>query len=79
MGVIQRQGIKQSLVTYFGVILGAVNVLLIYTTTLQPEEYGFIQVMMSASKLCLPFVLLGSQSMIIRFFPRFENLSPRMK
>ncbi|MCB0704353.1 MAG: polysaccharide biosynthesis protein [Saprospiraceae bacterium] len=73
MGIIQRQGIKQSLITYFGVLIGAVNVILIYTSTLTPDEYGLIQVMLSTSKIVLPFVLLGSQSMIVRFFPRFDD------
>jgi O-antigen/teichoic acid export membrane protein len=73
MGVIQRQGIKQSLVTYLGVLLGGINVLFIYTTTLSPDQYGFIQVLVSGTKLFLPFVLLGAQSLIVRFFPRFED------
>ena len=73
MGVIKRQGIKQSIVTYLGVMIGAVNVLLIYPLTLSPEEWGFIQFMTSATKILLPFVLLGSLYLIVRYFPYFKD------
>jgi len=73
MGVIQRQGIKQSIVNYIGVIIGAVNILLIYPKMLEQEQWGFIMILGSACKLLYPFVLLGSLNMIVRFFPYFND------
>jgi O-antigen/teichoic acid export membrane protein len=73
MGIIQRQSIKHTLVTYLGVGLGAINVLFIYTATLSPEEYGFIQVMLAFTKMAVPFVMLGMVFTAVRFFPQFED------
>jgi len=73
MGIIARQGIKQSIVTYLGIAIGAVNILFIYPKMLEGEQYGFIQALISAAKIFLPFVLLGSMYMIVRFFPDFKD------
>ena len=40
MGVIQRQGIKDSIVMYFSVAIGAVNALFIYPAYLTDAELG---------------------------------------
>ena len=74
MGVIKRQGIKNSIVSYVGVLIGAINVLFIYPlseTTL--EAYGLLRFIMDTSLLLMPFVLLGMNSLTIRFFPTFKN------
>ncbi|MBR9922102.1 MAG: oligosaccharide flippase family protein [Bacteroidetes bacterium] len=63
------------MVTYLGVVFGAINVLFIYTSFLSTDQYGLIQVLTSATKIALPFVLLGTQSMIVRFFPHFKDTS----
>ena len=73
MGVIQRQGIKQTLITFFGIAIGAVNVLFIYPRFLLAEQWGFIQIILSASKIFLPFIMMGSMYMIVRFFPEFKD------
>lgn len=73
MGIIARQGIKQSIITYLGIAIGAVNVIFIYPKVLEAEQWGFIQVLISVSKVFLPLVLLGSMFMIVRFFPDFKD------
>lgn len=73
MGIIARQSIKQSLVTYLGIGIGAINILFIYPTALTKAEYGFIFFFITCCKLLLPFVLLGSLYLIVRYFPFFQD------
>ena len=71
MGVIQRQGIKQSLVNYLGVLIGAVSVIFIYP--LDPKSYGLARFLIDGSLFLMPFLLLGFSGVMIRFFPHFKN------
>ena len=71
MGVIKRQSIKQSIVTYVGMAIGAFSTFFIYSQVL--NEYGFIQVLINAASLSAPFVFLGMPLVGVRFFPEFKD------
>jgi len=71
MGIVQRQGIKNSLVNYFGVIIGALSTLFIYPLDL--ELYGRIQIWFASASLLVPFLTFGSHSMLQKFYPYFKN------
>lgn len=73
MGVVQRQGIKQSIVTYVGVAIGMVNVLLIYPAFLKDTEIGIISYIRETAAMLSLFVFLGSADLIVRFFPQFRS------
>lgn len=72
MGIIQRQGIKDSIVTYFGVGLGVVNTLFIYTL-LPKEVLGIFQFLISAAMIVAPFMMLGVGNLAVRYFPIFRD------
>ncbi len=67
MGIIQRQGAKQSLVNLAGIVIGMISGLLIYP--LEEEAYGLAQFLISTATLLLPFASLGASSTSIKFFP----------
>lgn len=71
MGVIQRQGIRNSLVNYFGIAIGALSTILIYPLDL--ELYGLIQLWIATASFLFPFLTLGSHSLIHKFFPYFNK------
>jgi O-antigen/teichoic acid export membrane protein len=73
MGVIKRQGIKQSMVTYVGVAIGFVNVLFIYPAFLQEDQIGIISYVRETAAMMSLFVFLGSTEVITRFFPLFKD------
>ncbi len=72
MGIIQRQSIKDSIVTYVGVALGAVNTLFIYTL-IPKEEIGLIEFLISWTMLLSPIIMFGSTNLAVRFFPVFQD------
>ncbi|MFT5919420.1 MAG: O-antigen/teichoic acid export membrane protein [Granulosicoccus sp.] len=73
MGVIRRQSIKTSLLSYAGVGLGYLNVILLFPSFLSAEEFGLTRVMLAVVTIGSQFALLGSGNSIIRFFPEFKD------
>lgn len=73
MGIIKRQGIKQSAVAYIGAILGLVNTLFIYPFAWSPEELGLVRFVIDSAILLVPFVIMGLTQVSIRFFPNFKD------
>lgn len=71
MGIIERQSIKGSLVSYFGVFLGFFATLYIYP--LEWELYGSIQFWLSGATVLAPILKMGSTSLINKFFPYFRS------
>ncbi|MEL6636881.1 MAG: polysaccharide biosynthesis C-terminal domain-containing protein [Bacteroidota bacterium] len=77
MGVIKRQGIKQSLVNFIGVAIGALSTLTIYAN--EKEAYGLARFLLGTSLFFAPFISLGFTSVAIRFFPEFKENSERYR
>jgi O-antigen/teichoic acid export membrane protein len=73
MGIVKRQGIKQSVVTYVGVLIGMVNVLFIYPAFLQEAEIGILNYVRETAAMLSLFAFLGSTELVVRFFPFFRN------
>lgn len=73
MGIVKRQGIKQSLVTYFGMLLGAVNILWLYPLALSTSEIGILKFVLDTAVLVSPFLFWGGAELIVRFFPKFKD------
>ena len=71
MGVIKRQGIKQSIVNYAGVFLAAFSTIFIYS--LDTELYGIARFVIDSAFILSPFILLGATSVAIKYFPIFKN------
>lgn len=72
MGVIKRQGIKHSLVTYLGVIIGGISSIFIYPLINQ-GDLGIIQFVLNTSVLLVTFAGFSTSAMAVHFFPIFKN------
>ncbi|MFN8287670.1 MAG: polysaccharide biosynthesis C-terminal domain-containing protein [Chitinophagales bacterium] len=73
MGVIQRQGIKNTISSYFGIILGFVSLIIIQPKFLSTEEIGLARVLFAFSTLVASFIPIGATNMTIKYFPHFRN------
>ena len=71
MGIIQRQGLKSSIISYFGVAIGGLSTLFIYPHAL--EIIGLFRALFDASVLIGIVVMMGSSVSAVRFFPRYED------
>lgn len=71
MGVIQRQGIKNSLVNYFATGLGFIATLFIYPFDL--EAKGLIDFLMNLGVLFIPYAQLGVFAVYYKYFSKFTT------
>ena len=73
MGVIQKQGIRNTAFYYVGVALGYVNLAVLMTSLLSTEEYGLRSVMFQLGSLFSVLSLLGTPNILNRYFPYFKD------
>lgn len=75
MGIIIRQSIQNTIISYSGIVLGFITTILLYPVILTPEQYGLTRVLISISTVAAQFAHLGIKNVTIRFFPYFKNKS----
>ena len=73
MGIIARQSIKGTIVTYLGVFVGFLTTFFVLTRFLTTEEIGLARVLIDTGTLFIGLAQLGTSSSIIRFFPYFNT------
>lgn len=78
MGIIKRQSIKTSIVTYIGVILGAFNTLWLYPQYLDPSEIGLISLLTNIALIIAPFSQMGTNGIINKYFPYIKEDSKKL-
>lgn len=73
MGVIQRQGLKNTITTYLGIAIGFVSLIVIQPQFLTKEELGLTRILYSFSILVAMFVPLGIGNATTKYFPLFKD------
>ena len=73
MGVIAKQSIRGTIVTYLGIAVGIVTTFFVLTRFLTTEEIGLARVLVDAATLFIGLAQLGTTASIIRFYPYFRE------
>ncbi|MEP7265585.1 MAG: oligosaccharide flippase family protein [Bacteroidota bacterium] len=73
MGIIQKQGIQNTIITYSGIAIGFVSLLYIQPRFLTKEEIGLVRVLFSFSAMIATVFPLGTGSITYRYFPFFKD------
>jgi O-antigen/teichoic acid export membrane protein len=73
VGVIKRQGIKNTIITYIGILIGAINIIFIQPKLLTPEELGLTRLLYDFAYMIGLAVPLGLPNIIVKFFPFFKD------
>jgi len=77
VGVIKRQGIKNTVITYIGILIGAINIIFIQPKLLTPEELGLTRLLYDFAYMIGLAVPLGLPNIIVKFFPFFKDKENR--
>ena len=77
MGVIAKQSIRGTIVTYLGVAVGFLTTFFVITRFLSAEDIGLARVLIDAATLFIGLAQLGTSSSILRFYPYFVSFSPK--
>lgn len=73
MGIVQNQSIKNTIITFFGFGIGAINALFLYTTFLGKLHYGIVATVLSFANIMMPIMAFGAQNTLIRFFSHYKT------
>lgn len=73
MGIIQKQGIANTLISYIGILIGFVNIIYIQPQFLTSEEVGLLRILFSFSATIAMFLPLGIGNITLKYFPYFKN------
>lgn len=70
MGLVIRQSIYTTLISYAGAVIGYVNLLYLFPKFLEPEQVGLLRTIQDAGILLAPFATFGLAQSIFRFYPQ---------
>ncbi|TGE24853.1 hypothetical protein E5K00_06535 [Hymenobacter aquaticus] len=73
MGIVQRQGLRNTVISYLGLALGFVNTAFVLPALLAPAQLGLTNLLVSIATVYAQFSAFGFASVGIRFFPYFRN------
>lgn len=77
MGIVQSQSIKNTIITFLGFGIGAINALFFYTHFLGKLHYGIVATVLSGANILMPVMAFGAQSTLIRFFSSYKDQKER--
>ncbi len=73
MGIVFRQSAANTIITYFGFAIGAVNTLFLYTNFLGKTHFGIVAFVLSAANILMPLLAFGVHSTMIRFYTYYKT------
>lgn len=73
MGIVLKQSATNTIITYFGFAIGAINTLFLYTTFLGKQYYGMVGFLLSAANIMMPLMAFGVHSTMMRFYSHYKS------
>ncbi|NND78375.1 MAG: oligosaccharide flippase family protein, partial [Maribacter sp.] len=73
MGIVLKQTLTNTFITYFGFVFAAINTLFLYTNFLTDEYYGLVTVILSTSAVLMPLLAFGVPNTLIKFYSGYKN------
>lgn len=73
MGIIRNQGLKNSIITYIGIAIGFVSLIILQPLFLTSEELGLTRILLAVSYLVSILIPLGIVNVTNKYFPKFRN------
>ncbi|MFK7833957.1 MAG: polysaccharide biosynthesis C-terminal domain-containing protein [Winogradskyella sp.] len=73
MGIVRNQSFKNTITTYLGFGIGAINTLFLYTNFLSDKYYGLVAFLLSAANIMMPFMAFGVHNAIVKFYSTFRT------
>lgn len=73
MGLVFKQSLQNTVITYFGFGIGAMNYLFLFTRFLTEEYFGLVTFILSASVVMMPIMAFGVPNTLVKFFSVFKE------
>jgi O-antigen/teichoic acid export membrane protein len=73
MGIVAKQSIYNSLASYLGILIGAINTIVLFPNVFSADEFGLTRVLGAASIMIASFGSFGMPNVTLKFFPFFRD------
>ena len=73
MGIVVNQSFKNTITTYLGFGIGAINALFLYTNFISDEYYGLVAYILSSANIMMPLMAFGVQNTMVKFYSTFKT------
>lgn len=73
MGIVLKDALKTTIISYFGLVLGYVNKAVLFVLFLQKDQIGLLGLILSLGVLFAQFSNMGVAYTVWRFFPYFKE------
>ena len=74
MGIVRSQSFKNTLYTYIGFIVGAINTLFFYTNFLSETYYGLVGYLLSTATILMPLMAFGVHNTLVKFYSSYTDV-----
>ena len=75
MGIVVRQSLKNTLISYLGVFVGFINSILLFPHILNSEQLGLYALILQIGVLYYQISSAGTVNSILKYFPKYRNTS----
>ena len=73
MGIVINQSIKNTIITYIGFAIGAVNALYMYPEFLGKTFYGLTGFLLSSANIIMPLMAFGVHNTLVKFYSTYDS------
>ncbi|KFF15524.1 lipopolysaccharide biosynthesis protein [Flavobacterium hydatis] len=77
MGIVLNQSFKNTIITYIGFGIGALNTLYLYPIYLGETYYGLTNYILSAANVIMPLFAIGMQNTLVKFYSQYKTEEER--
>ncbi|WP_350291748.1 polysaccharide biosynthesis C-terminal domain-containing protein [uncultured Croceitalea sp.] len=68
MGIVLKQSLKNTTITYIGFAIGAINILFLYTKILPDAYFGLVNVILATAAILMPLMAFGIHNTMVKFY-----------
>lgn len=73
MGIVINQSFKNTISTYLGFGIGAINTLFLYTNFISDTHYGLVAFILSTANIMMPLLAFGAHNTLVKFYSTFKT------
>ena len=74
MGVVLKQSIQNTLITYLGFFFGAINTLFLYTKILPDQYYGLVTFILASGAILMPLMAFGVHNTMVKYYSNHQEV-----
>lgn len=73
MGQVVKKSVYNTIITFFGAVIGYLNVLILFPKVMEASQIGLIRTLQDMALLAVPLAQLGTGQSLLKYFPGFEK------